>query len=226
MDKSNNIIAVFFDRSFERSINEKMFYRDYEFPEEEVVEYCLALTRCSMTSFIRYIREESAIPFLDYNDFVQFSSLADATVGITKVIEDHGDEGFSYVDIGKMLLDDGAVRKETAYRKYGENHTKTAQEFGLTQILFSKTYLTCIGKIINDLSESMIHALLRRLILRNRYIKLMIKLSGTERLSLDSQMGLLANTTKIRRLSNIRKLWQFILEEDYETVPLLSRVIA
>ena len=52
----------------------------------------------------------------------------------------------------------------------------------------------------------------------------MIKLSETETLSLDSQMGLLSESTKVRRLSNVRKIWQFIVAESEEVAYLLSKV--
>ena len=87
-----------------------------------------------------------------------------------------------------------------------------------------KTYLTCLGRILNLMPDNDQLKLPRRTILRNKYIKLMIKLSKSETLSLDSQMGLLSESTKVRRLSNVRKIWQFIVAESEEVAYLLSKV--
>lgn len=221
---NRDILSVFFDRTFERYINNKMFYRNYCFPEEDVFDYVSCLVDTSLITFIQYIREKLSVSFLEFNDIVQFSSLQDATKNITTVLNSKGDEGYTFVDLGRLLLNDGKERNDAAYRKYGENHTKTAQEFGLTQVLYSKTYLTCIGRILNLMPDNDQLKLLRRTILRNKYIKLMIKLSKSETLSLDSQMGLLSESTKVRRLSNVRKIWQFIVAESEEVAYLLSKV--
>lgn len=221
---NRDILSLFFDGIFEGCINEKMFYRDYCFPEEDVLEYVSCLVDTSLATFIQYIREKLSVLFLEFNDIVQFSSLQDATINLTAVLGSKGDEGFTFVDLGRMLLNDGKERNNAAYRKYGENHTKTAQEFGLTQILYSKTYLTCLGKVLNRLPDSDQLKLLRRTILRNRYIQLMIKLSESETLSIDSQMGLLSESTKIRRRSNMRTVWQLIVQEDKKVAYLLSKV--
>lgn len=225
MEQSDNILSTFFDRTFERCINEKMFYRDYAFPEEDVMAYAESILAVPMNRFVAFIRENCCIPYLEFNDIVQFSSLYDATVGIVTVLENNGDEGFTFIDIGRMLLDDGKVRNDMAYRKYGENHAKTAKEFGLTQILFCKTYLTCIGKILNHFDVFEQQKLLRRLILRNRYVELIIKISASEKISIDSQMGLLSESTRIRRRSNVIKIWQLIIEEDKSITEALSNVI-
>ena len=42
----------------------------------------------------------------------------------------------------------------------------------------------------------------------------MIELSESETLSLDSQMGLLSESTKVRRLSNVGKIRQFIIADE------------
>ena len=222
----DNIVEAFFDGAFERYINEKMFYRDYAFPVDDIRIYAEKIVATPMASFISYIRECCTVPFLEYNDIVQFSSLEDATVGIVKILDENGDEGFPFIELGKMLLNDGKERKDGAYRKYGENHTKTAKEFGLTQVLYCKTYLSCMGKALLSLQKVEQDKLLRRLILRNKYIKLLVKLSSSEQLHLDSQMGLLSETTRVRRLSNVRKIWQLIIAEDDITQNLLSNVLA
>jgi len=224
LEQYNDIIRRFFDRTFELTINEKMFYRDYSYPQDEVLGYIRSVLDCPMPSFINYIRNYCSVPYLEYTDIVQYSSLADATIGISRAIDEHGDNGFTFVELGRFLLSDGIERNDIAYRKYGENHSKTAQEFGLTQLLYSKTYLTCIGKILPTLSELDQIQLLRRLALRNRYFKLIVVLSSREKIKLDSQMGLLAESTRIRRLPNVRKIWQLVVGEDQETANLLSNV--
>lgn len=201
-----------------------MFYRTYTFPKEEVISYAHELIRISLLEYITYIREYCTVSFIESQDIVQFSSFIDATRNICSKLESCGDQGLSYLEIGKLLLDDGAPRNDMAYRKYGENHTKTAQELGLTQMLYNVSYLTCIGKIFFDLTENEQISLLRRLVLRNKYIMLLLIISQKENTTLKSQMGILSESTQKRRLSNVTKLWKFILSDGIEVTDVLSNV--
>lgn len=224
MEHSNELLNTFFSWSFENKINEKMFFRAYIFPEQEVIDYISSLIQIDLVEFIEYIRKHLSVSYIESSDIIQFSSLIDSTDRIAAIIDDKGDTGFTFLELGKLLLNDGIVRNDTAYRKYGENHTKTAQEFGITQLLYSKTYLTCIGKVMSHLSDADRNSILRRLILRNKYFMLIVIVSSKESISLESQMGLLSESTQRRRLSNIRKVWRFILSENDRIRESLSNV--
>ena len=64
------------------------------------------------------------------------------------------DPGFSYVEMGVLLRHNGEERKQGADQKYGENHSKTAADFGLVQIspLSHRIFLTSIGYVFEMLS--------------------------------------------------------------------------
>lgn len=225
MTDSSSFLRAFFDRSVEKQINEKMFYRDYVFPYDIVMEYLRQIIETPISAFVEYIRDNMSISYLDYADVVQFSSIRDASLGICAKLRNTSDEGLNFVEVGRLLLCNEAEKKEGAYRKYGENHTKTACEFGLVQILYSKTYMASLGMVYPDLSEEDQAKLLRRLILRNRYFSLIVKLSKDSAIALDSQMDFLSESTKIRRLSNVKKCWEILLAEAQNGTNLETMVI-
>jgi len=221
---SNNTCKIFFDVSYERRINELMFFRHYKLPVDEISDYIERLIEIPLSAFIDYIRENCNVSYLESKDIVQFSSLDDASRKITRKLLETDDEGVSYSDIGRILLDDEVVRKEGAYNKYGENHAKTAQELGLVQIRCNLSYLTCLGYVFSGLSENIQDKLVRRLSLRNKYIMLLVILSKNESVPIDCQMGFLAESTRIRRLPNVKKIWHNINDEDEMTKELLQNV--
>ena len=221
---SNSITQSFFDRSFEKEINDNLFYRNYTFPMNKVLEYINEIVNTPIEHYIEYIISHCSISYIESSDVVQFSSLEAATYGITNRLKMTSDEGCSFVEIGQLLLKEQPTKNEIAYRKYGENHTKTAREFGLVQILYNKTYSSCLGHVFPDLDESIRKRLLRRLMLRNKYFSLIIKISNNGPVSLDSQLGFLSESTKIRRLSNLKKCWGVILEELTEDSDLYQNV--
>lgn len=213
MTDSSSFLQAFFDRSVENKINERMFYRDYVFPYDVVMGYIRRVIDTPISEFVEFLRNNISISYLDYADIVQFSSIRDASFGICDKLRNTSDEGYSFIEIGKMLLCDETAKKEGAYRKYGENHAKTAREFGLVQLLYSKTYMASLGMVYPDLAEKDQLKLLRRLILRNRYFSLIIKLSKDSTIRLDSQMNFLSESTKVRRLSNVKKCWDILMAE-------------
>jgi len=103
-----------------------------------------------LESFIVFLKKKvsenilySLVPF----DVVQFSNFEDCTCKLVKVLYFSGNKGYSYEEVGGILLD--AKRKNLALKKYGENHSKTANVLGLTKIIKinnkTQVFLTNLG---------------------------------------------------------------------------------
>ena len=123
------------------------------------------------------------------------------------LIKKNGDSGFKFVETGKMLLDDGVDRNDVAYRKYGENHAKTAANLGLLQVNEHTYYLSCIGYIFNELDYNIKTELLFRLILRNKLIKrLLFKVNRDGQALYKKEVSFLKESTINRRKSNVKRI--------------------
>lgn len=199
----NSNIEQFFSRSYEMQINENMFYYSYKFPTQEVCDYLEFLINTPYTEFIGYVRNHIQLFPITSKDIPQFSSINDCTKKLCKKLLEVNDPGFSFVDVGKLLLDDGKERKDGAYRKYGENHSKTAYELGLTQVKGSTWYLSCIGYVFLSFDEEKQNAILARCVLRNRFISRLIADSEYANVNVMQYMHCLSESTKTRRKPNI-----------------------
>lgn len=202
-------VSAFFKKEYEEDINEKMFYRSYCLNKEDVVGYIDQLIKTPLSSFLEYVVSSITIPFLTYQDVVQFSSLEDATTGICRVLGVE-DEGLKSIDVGRLLLNDGKERKEGALRKYGENHAKTALELGLVIESYGTYFLSCLGNVYNLLPEVHKVELLRRTILRNRFFQKIVKKAQSGKVSIIKEMSFLAESTVKRRLSNVKSLYRLL----------------
>ena len=207
----NSLVRDFFDKRIEEEINKKMLYYSYSFEYELVMNYVRSLLDISLVEFINFITENYDVSYLESKDVLQFSSLDDFTSNICACLKEEGDEGFGFLEIGKFLENDGIIRKDGAYLKYGENHSKTACEIGLLFCLSGKYFLSCLGYIFNDLKDVDKDELLARLFLRNKLIKRLIyrwKINGSA--SYNNEVGFLSESTKLRRKSNVKKIVEFI----------------
>lgn len=207
-------LETFFTGAFERFLNEKLFYRDYQLDKQKMSEYTDRLVQIPIKGYIDYLVAQVPLCFVQSQDIVQFSSLNDATAKICIKILEAGDEGLRYTEIGQLLLDDGKVRKTGALKKYGENHAKTAVEFGLVQNKYDYIYLSCIGVVFGDYSIKKRNELLKRLILRNRFVQRLAILSQKGEISLEQEMAILSEATIKRRLPNIRTLFSLFDEDE------------
>lgn len=77
---------------------------------------------------------------------------------------------FRFLEIGKILENDGELRKDLAYIKYLENQSKFAENVWFKKIDYTY-YLSCIGVIINQLSVENQKNLINRLLLRNKLLE-------------------------------------------------------
>lgn len=209
--EENRILFDFFNRNFEKIINEKMMYYSYDFEFELVKNFILTVTNLPLIYFLNYMREHYNVHFLEPKDVIQFSNLNDCTTNICTKIKMNGDTGFNALEIGRMLEDDGVERKSGALVKYGENHAKTATELGLLQCLNNKFFLSCFGYVFNELDEENQINFLIRLILRNKLVwRLIYKAITNGSSNYYSETGFLSESTQLRRKSNVKQLLNFL----------------
>ncbi len=209
-------LESFFDRAFECFLNEKLFYRDFQLDKKKMAEYTDTLVSIPINTYIQYMVNHILPCRPSPQDVVQFSSLNDATCKLCSKLIEVGDEGLRFVQIGRLLLDDGKERKKGALTKYGENHAKTALEFGLVQNSYDYIYLSCLGKVFNDYDSNKQRQLLKRLILRNRFFQKLAIQSQKGPVNLNIEMDFLSDSTIRRRRSNIRTLFYLFDHEEQQ----------
>ncbi len=221
----NSKIELFFSKDFEVEINENMFYYRYKFPTNEICNYIGALINIPYSEFISYIHNHVQILPITSKDIPQFSSFKACTIDICKKIHEVNDPGLSFVEVGKLLLDDHKLRNDIAYRKYGENHSKTAYELGLTQFKENICYLSCIGSVFLSFDEKNQNAILARCILRNRFISRIIADSENADVNIMKYMLCLSKSTIFRRKSNIMSLINLCKYQIFDNQPGLLKKI-
>jgi hypothetical protein len=204
---TKSVLLTYFSGSFEKEVNGKMMYYSYSFEYERVLQYIDSLLLLSLEEFVRYLIDNYDVSYLEAKDVLQFSSFKDCTIGICRAFKEAGDTGYTFWEAGKLLENDGIQRKDGAYTKYGENHSKTAAELGLLHCLSNKYFLSCIGNVICELPEDKQEKLISRLLLRNKLIKKFIyRVNTIGSDSYEKEVSFLSKSTQIRRKSNIKQL--------------------
>ena len=217
------IVKDFFQKSYEDAINEHLFIRSFNLNKDELFDYVNRVVEVKLLEYCNYVIDYCHIDYLTFQDVVQFSSLDDATTGICQVLA-RAHDGLHNLEVGQALLDDGTVRKEGAYRKYGENHAKTAIELGLVLENSGCYFLTCLGEIYNDLENSVQNELLRRTILRNRFFQKILIKSQLGPVFIENEMSFFSQSTIIRRLPNVRTLYNIMIGNDPELLSITKNI--
>lgn len=207
-----DFLDVFYRRTYETDINKKMLYYDYVFPMEEVEDYVQQIISVPIEQFVQRDIDIETMEAITPKDVFQFSTLEAGTDQVCFVLNNAGNPGVTFIEAGKLLLDDGKPRKDTAYIKYGENHLKTAEALGLLYELTRTYFVSCIGVVYLQLNEEDRKKLLTRLFLRNKFIARLIKASATARVDARQFLYMLSDATYVRRKSNIKCILRYLLE--------------
>lgn len=199
------IIESFFSGYFEAEYNQRLMYRDYKLPSEKIFDYLHKVMNIPLYDFIDAVVTKHSSSHFSTKDIPQFSSFNDATNRICDILKDKGDDGYKYAEIGAFLRAPNVEGNLGANLKYGENHCKTAADFGLVQIRVGKIcYLSCFGMIYNELSESEKQAYLSRFVLRNNFINWLINKAAVRKVNLEEEMNILSLSTIKRRKPNVK----------------------
>ena len=209
-----SILDIFYSRTYENDINKKMLYYNYHFPTEEVENYVRQILCVPVEQFIQRDIVMETAEAITPKDVFQFSTLEAGTDHICRVLNEAGNPGVTFIQAGKLLLNDEIKRKDTAYIKYGENHLKTAEALGLLYELTHTYFLSCIGTVYLNLSAKDRKKLNIRLFLRNKFIARLVKASASGKINARQFLYMLSDTTYIRRKSNLKCILRYMSETD------------
>ena len=198
------IVEKFFSKQYEEKINKDILF--YNFPQEEVRGYVEQVIAEPLPRFLAYMDKLSERVKIESGDIFQFSDLDDGTTVFCEKMSRTDNPGMKFIDIGRLLLDDGKDRKDGALVKYGENHAKTAEMLGLSFELCKTYYLSGIGYIYVELSKEQQDRFLTRLVLRNKLITRLYQATKNGNVNMREFMYMLSDSTYVRRKSNVKKI--------------------
>ena len=222
----DNITLDFYKRTFESHVNEKMLEYDYIFPADRVKDYISSITSVEMSEFLNTLISVGDDEVITTADLLQFSSLNDATEIICSSLIEEKNPGMEAVEIGRLLLKNEEPKKKLAYRKYGENHAKAAEAFGLVYSITKVYFLSCIGMEYPYLNQRLKERLLARMVLRTKEIEQLYRLyvSGNS-ISAREYMRDLSDSTYRRRRSNLRRLLRVLqVNDEYDFSPFINSI--
>lgn len=214
-----DIVELFFSKRYEKKINENILY--YKFPEGEVYDYVKRVITEPLSTFINFVENDNVKEQIGSKDVVQYSNWNDATINICDKLRNINNPGVSAYDAGKLLLDDGKERKNTAIIKYGENHIKTCSEIGLAFQFYNTFYLSGIGYIYIDLDSNCKKELISRLILRSKVVKRLVQTTRMGNVDLRDFLYMLSDSTYSRRRSNMKHMLDILLESNEPELKIL-----
>lgn len=175
---------------------------------EELVHVCKFLLDIPIGTFICYIDENKKC---STDMIIQYSNLEHAIVDVARVLK-FINKPLTFAELGKIIIN---AREEGACKKYGENHSKLANE--LSMVLLERkgsTYVsnTSFGNFSVGLSDKDRIELVKRLVLRNEFIQKLIYLAKRGIVSyMDVAKETLSESTAIRRKSNVRQIITLVL---------------
>lgn len=177
---------------------------------EQVEVFCRILLNYDFKKIIDLI-DDNYISELNCSKVIQFSNLENGTYNLVRVLYGHN-EGLSYPEIGRALVGSEEINAAT---KYGENHSKLGRDFELVTITDSKPSIvknTVFGECFAFLERDQQIKLLKVLGLRDPVIKNLIANSKKGIVYYMDECNCLSESTRIRRRSNVKKLFELIFE--------------
>ena len=219
-----NEIKSFFNYETDKLLQKRMLQGNCVSWTSDAIAYIHAIINVPIESFIEYIESLKRQPIVAADVF-QFSDFDNATKNLCSKINCTENAGLNFLEIGKLLQNDGVVRKDGAYTKYGENHIKMAEAIGLAFKNERIYYLSPLGCVFNNLSEEDKNKLLIRLILRNKLISQLILVASKGELGLEAFLYDLSESTYLRRKSNIKYVFEILNSSvEYDFVNITKNI--
>ena len=215
-------LRLFFNHSLDNDLNETLLSINTALPKEKILSYIADIISVPIPKFLEWIRSNRFV-VVESKDMLQISKFEDAFYNIVTKLKNNGDPGLRFIEMGKLLQNDGKDRNDGANRKYGENHAKTAEYLGY---LFSKKYfyfVSCFGYALDFLSEEEKIKLFSRLLLRTNLFRIIYLSSLNDRVKLRSIFDFLSDKTYKRRLNGTREiLFKLKICNDYDFSNILD----
>ena len=174
----------------------------------EAVSILYALSKLSFDEILSYMKKREENWSFASADIPQFSSFSDCFVAVDKLIRS-GLDGVSFSHMGFFLRN--TQRKKSADCKYGENHSKCASMMGLCKT-DKGVWTNSFGVAYEKLDEGLKDNLQPKLCLGIKLIRGYF-LNGESQTFLEEAMNTLSDSTRKRRLSNIRTLIETVKKE-------------
>lgn len=211
----------------EKDIIKKIFVTheeiiDTEIAENVLVDLLIEITPEEIFEIIK-TNADDLLP-VSIENIPQFSNSNDI-FEVLRVVIDSGIDGLSYVNIGKYLCNKNA--KVGARSKYGENHYKLAMQLGLTsneRPLKASFIGIAVYHSSNSFKRDMIK---RKLAMRIPIIQYALLSAEKEKFYIYQYLReFMAESTTIRRRSNIRELLRYVDETSgIEMQKILSNIV-
>ena len=219
------MLSLFYSKSYENEINELMLDKTYSFEQAEIVRYARQLIDIPVEEYIKWLDNSFSGLSISYEDAVQYSKLDDATDNIVRYMIDAGDMGYTHVEIGKLLQNDGVERTSGTDTKYGENHAKTAKYLGYLYSLNRYYYVSCLGYAYLELTEEERDLLNARLFLRTPLFRMVYLLSKSGNVSIKKLFDFLSDSTYKRRKNNIKTLFDMLkADKNYNWAEFFNKI--
>lgn len=213
-------VADFFSKKVEIDSSEILHTNKDLFSEAVMTDYVLQVTRYPLCDYISYIKQNPIDKEITSRDITQLSSIEDCTFNMCQIMTEFGINGLTLSEIATYLHADGKYKDNmVALTKYGENHVKTAMQFGLTLLKKDLWYPSSIGKVFCSLPEDVRHKYLCLALFRDPfYSRLIVSLLERDT-NIRSYMAVLSESTQARRSSScIRVLKYFFAQCSIENI--------
>lgn len=213
--KKEDVLSIFFSRSFEKQLNEKILDDiDYVVDVYGVLNYVANVIDVPYADFLRYITEHPFKAPLQSANITQSSCFAACETEMIDVFLSEDNKGLEFINIGRHFTKYVRSNKDAAFRKYGENQVKTAAQLGLAFEYFKHWYLNSVGYVYNELGKEDRMSLLARNILREPLYATMLSDIQYHDIDIVSYMDCLdSDETKARRYENVKFLLDICLNE-------------
>lgn len=213
--KKEDVISIFFSRSFEKQLNEKILDDiDYVVDVYGVLNYVANVIDVPYADFLKYISEHPFKAPLQSANITQSSCFAACETEMIDVFLSEDNKGLEFINIGRHFTKYVRSNKDAAFRKYGENQVKTAAQLGLAFEYYKHWYLNSVGYVYNELGKEDRMSLLARNILREPLYATMLSDIQYHDIDIVSYMDCLdSDETKARRYENVKFLLDICLNE-------------
>lgn len=214
-------IEAFFYRSLENRVNEKMLDDySYNIPLSLLRNYIKGIIQIPFEEFLYFIISWD-YPAITTEDMTQSSSFSAAEIEMCNVIIHNDNPGYSFEQIGALFPQYCKSQTPYALKKYGENQIKTSKQLGLAFSYYNSWYLSCIGYIYIELTESERQAFLARSILRDPFYGTIVRDLISNDVTLNNYLKNLSPSTIQRRSPGIIRILRFAVNAaKNENIPL------
>lgn len=223
----NELLDLFFSQKKENTIFKQLRNDPASFDSSAMIDFINLLCDIPFECFIDYIAQHKNENMIDSSVLTQSSNIENCKTKICLAFRSVNDKGLTLTEIGGLLHDDGKERSNNTLNRFGRDQTKTAMQLGLTRSYSDgKWYLSPIGKVFPELTDSVKDKILARCLLRDPlYFQLVVDALAKDIQITDYMIDLDSDITINRRRSSIYNLVKIIYAEVSRECPTKLHLI-